>query len=499
MSNDEHDTASQRWARLRFAIIGPLLAAPPKRGRLRGALEELAKKTWKHPSTSESVCFAVSTIERWYYRAKNEQRDPVGVLRRRMRKDVGGHPSLSDGVRRALAAQHKEHPSWSAQLHYDNLVALAKEEGLGAVPSYTTVRRYMRSHAMVRTRPRSRRQTEGTERAAQRLERLEVRSYESTHVHGLWHLDFHEGSRKVLERAGWLQPQLFGVLDDRSRWCCHLQWYLDETAEALAHGLSQAMQKCKVPRALMTDGGAAMRAEETWRGLEELGVVHELTLPASPYQNGKQESFWSQVEGRLMPMLEGVVDLDLRKLNEATQAWVELEYNRKVHSEIGMPPLRRYLEGPDVGRPCPTSETLRNAFRCKVGRTQRRSDGTIRLAGLRFELPSRLRQMPSVSVRYARWDLGRVDVVDPNTGVLVARILPLDKERNADGQRRHLQPVAHPPEPVRSGEPAPLLRRLMQEYAASGLPPAYLPKHELAVVVDDGGDEQQQRDEEDER
>lgn len=497
MSNDEHDTASQRWARLRFAIIGPLLAAPPGRRRLRAALEELANKTWKHPSTGESVCFAVSTIERWYYRAKNEQRDPVGVLRRRMRKDVGGHPSLGDGVRRALAAQHKEHPGWSAQLHYDNLVALATEEGLGGVPSYTTVRRYMRAHAMVRTRPRSRRQTEGTERAAQRLERFEVRSYESTHVHGLWHLDFHQGSRKVLERAVWLAPQLFGVLDDRSRLCCHLQWYLDETAEALAHGLSQAMQKRKLPRGLMTDGGAAMRAEETWRGLEELGVVHERTLPESPYQNGKQENFWSQVEGRLMPMLDGVVDLDLRLLNEATQAWVELEYNKKVHSELGMPPLRRYLDGPDVGRRCPDSETLRNAFRRKVVRTQRRSDGTIQLEGRRFELPSRLRQMPRVTIRYAQWDLGRIDVVDPNTGVVVCRLLPLDKERNADGKRRHLQSVADAPEPVRSGEPAPLLRKLMHEYAASGLPPAYLPKHELAIVEVDVGDPQ--RDEKDQR
>ncbi|MGH7337349.1 MAG: IS481 family transposase, partial [Myxococcota bacterium] len=410
MNDDGHDTASQRWARLRFAIIGPLLAAPPKPGRLRAALEELAKRSWKHPSTSESVCFAVSTIERWYYRARNEQRDPVGVLRRRVRKDVGETRSLGDVLRRALEAQHKQHPSWSTQLHYDNLVALAKETALGCVPSYTTVRRYMRAHALVRMRPRSRRQTEGTERAAQRLERLEVRSYESTHVHGLWHLDFHQGSRKVLERGAWWRAQLFGVLDDRSRLCCHLQWYLDETREALVHGLSQAMQKSKLPRGLMTDGGAAMRAEETWRGLEVLGVVHELTLPESPYQNGKQESFWGQVEGRLLPMLEGVIDLDLRMLNEATQAWVELEYNKKIHSEIGTSPLRRYLEGPDVGRPCPPSETLRNAFRRKVGRTQRRSDGTIQLEGQRFELPSRLRQMTRVVVRYAKWDLGRVDV-----------------------------------------------------------------------------------------
>ena len=48
----------------------------------------------------------------------------------------------------------------------------------------------------------------------------EKRSYEVEHVHGLWHFDFHEGSRAVLLRSGdWLKPLLLGVLDDRSRLC----------------------------------------------------------------------------------------------------------------------------------------------------------------------------------------------------------------------------------------------------------------------------------------
>jgi putative transposase len=47
----------------------------------------------------------------------------------------------------------------------------------------------------------------------------------------------------------------------------------------------------------MTDNGAAMLADETVSGLP-LGVVHQTTLPYSPYQNAKQESFWGRVEGR---------------------------------------------------------------------------------------------------------------------------------------------------------------------------------------------------------
>ncbi len=39
------------------------------------------------------------------------------------------------------------------------------------------------------------------------------------------------------------EPRVLGILDDRSRLCCHLQCYLDETADSLIHGLSQAFHK----------------------------------------------------------------------------------------------------------------------------------------------------------------------------------------------------------------------------------------------------------------
>ena len=35
-----------------------------------------------------------------------------------------------------------------------------------------------------------------------------------------------------------------------------------------------------------------------------------------------------------MEMLEGLPKLTLEFLNEATQAWIEIEYNRAVHREI---------------------------------------------------------------------------------------------------------------------------------------------------------------------
>ncbi len=483
--DEEELSAQERWAQLRHSIIGPLLARPPKHGELRGELEKLSATEWTHPTRrGETVSFEWSTIEGWFYAARNAS-DPVRVLRPKVRKDAGTHRSLSAKLRVSLRAQYRAHSSWTYKLHHENLEAWAEEQRKQVrpeehdeleVPSYSVVRRYMLETGLRRQRRRRSRRS-----PRQAREPRERRSYEEEHVHAMWHADFHEGSLKIVTTDGELvAPELFAAIDDRSRLGCHLQWYLDVSAESFVHGLSQAFQKRGLPRKLMTDNGGAMKAAETCAGLRELGVEHTPTLSESPETNAKVESFWGNIEGRLLPMLERVEDLTLEVLNDTTAAWTEMEYNRRWHSEIGCAPLARYLNERDVGRPCPPSEELRDVFRQKVWRMQRQSDGTISLKGRRFEIPSAYRHLRRVCVRFARWDFRRVDLYDDREGKVLCRLRPLDKARNADGRRRRLEPLpdvlldAEAPEP----EPgmAPLLRKLMADYAATGLPPAYVPK-----------------------
>jgi transposase InsO family protein len=469
----------QRWAHLRFSVVGPLLASPPGRGQLRGRLRALADQSWQHPASGGWVHFGVSTIERWYYRALRAKQDPVAVLQRRVRKDHGSFPAMPPALAEKLTAQYRAHPQWSYQLHADNLAALVENEpALGPCPAYPTVRRFLKAHGLF---PRQRRgpvHSPGAQAAEVRFAAREIRSYQSEQVNALWHLDFHHGKVRVLLADGqWGYPLLFGVLDDCSRLCCHLQWYLSEGAEELCHGLSQALLKRALPRALMSDNGSAMLAAETTQGLARLGILHETTLPYSPYQNGKQEAFWGQIEGRLLPMAEGVADLSLRQLNDATQAWAEMEYNRKEHSELGQSPLAVYQNSNDIGRPAPDTAALALGFTAEVSRTQRRSDGTLTLGGVRFEVPSRYGHLERLHVRAASWDLRQVHLVDPRSGVVLCRLYPLDKHRNAGGQRAaRVAPLdARPAAPTGI---APLLQKLIAQYAATGLPPAYLPQSE---------------------
>jgi hypothetical protein len=92
--------------------------------------------------------------------------------------------------------------------------------------------------------------------------------------------------------------------------------------------------------------------------------------------------------------------------------------------------------------------------------------------GTRIEVPVQFRHLRQLQIRYASWDLSHVWLMDEDAGVALQRLFPLDKARNAEGYRRPIENAVQE-EPNPSGI-APLLRSLITEYAATGLPPAYI-------------------------
>jgi putative transposase len=464
----------QRWAQFRFAVIGELLSSPPEKGQLQRAIERLSQQIYRHPIEADRrISLGASTIERWYYKAKGAA-DPIAALGRKIRNDAGIRWSMSEPLFAALKSQYESHRRWNVQLHYDNLAALVKEQPrLGPMVSYKTVLRCMRENGWLKIRQPAL-PTAGQRRAAERLQRREVRGFEVAHVHGLWHLDFHQARISILDAAGkWHRPVALAICDDHSRLCCHLQFYLTETAQCLVHGLTQAFMKRGLPRALLTDNGAAMLAEETRNGLSRLGIEHKTTLPYSPYQNGKQETLWGQLEGRLLELLRGIEDLKLSFVNQAACAWVEQDYHRKEHREIRTSPLQRMLTGPDVSRPTPDSESLRLAFTRRITRTPRRSDATVVVDGIRYELPVRFAHLRQVILRASSWDKSNMTLVDADTDAALARLLPQDKSKNASGIRKAIGTDDRMPHVCSTEQAIPaLLRQWLADYAATGLPPA---------------------------
>jgi transposase InsO family protein len=486
MSDEVPRPKHVKWAHFKLSVVGPLLADPPEEGQLESRVEELAAKTWKHPITGKPFKRHFSTIERWYYLARGAD-DPIARLARRRRDDRGGSRVLGAALAEAYVKQYREHEDWSVKLHYDNLKERAKKDpSLGDLPSYATVARFVCSRGL-QPIPRSTwRNTQGADRAYARVTTREVRSFERSHVLALWHFDFHVSPFSVLLSSGtYVFPELGAIVDDHSRLCCHAQWYVKENTENACHAFAQALMKRGVCRELMTDCGGAMNAGELTEACRTLGILHQPTLPYSPYQNGKMEVLWARLNRRLMAMLNRTKGLTLAELNLATQAWIEQEYNRTIHTETGQMPLERFLRGPQAGRSCPDLQELRIAFTRRIRRRQRKSDGTVSLKGTRFEVPGRYRHLSQVLLAYADWDLSFVLLLDPDTHKMMARLYPLDRRANADGRRRR---VAEGTAESRTANPStqkaterfpPLLARLMEQYQADGLPAAYLPKDEL--------------------
>lgn len=421
MKNSPASDRAYRIGLSRYHIIAELIERPSGPGELAARLREIAAKSHAFAFHDEPVRVCVRTLERWYAAARKAPR-PAEALQPKLRSDRGENRVMSKAHKDWIGAYRLAHPSWSVQLLFDNLVATGDE----ALPSYSTVLRFMRAAGLLVGGSTSRRSS-----------RREVRSFEVGYVGELWHMDFHKGSRPILNSKGeYVTPLCVAFIDDKSRLACHAQWYVNETTEVLVHAFIQAVMKRGLPRTFYTDCGAAMRGAEFTTGLEALSVRQERTLPYSPHQNGKQEAFWQPLEGRLMKMIPKNTPLTLDLLNRYTQAWVEQDYNAKEHRETKQAPHERFFSLPSVHRPSPGIEEMRSAFALRVTRSQRQTDGTVTLDGVRFEVPSAFRHIEELKLGYARWDLSRAEILCPITNKTLARVHPVPLERNASGIRR---------------------------------------------------------------
>ena len=59
------------WGEFRFAVIGMLLFSQHNKDHLNKKINHLSTISWKDPISGELTHFGHSSIERWYYKARN--------------------------------------------------------------------------------------------------------------------------------------------------------------------------------------------------------------------------------------------------------------------------------------------------------------------------------------------------------------------------------------------------------------------------------------------
>ena len=280
MSASKHASLHERWAHLRFSVVGQLLAAPPPKGELRAEIAELAARTWHHPTTGEPVRFGFSTIERWLYRAREHATRWASCAARYARTPASQHAgracarpcSRSTTPTRAGATAPSRQPRRTGR-------ARRAPRPRAVVPDGAPLHEGARAAQAAPPRP-ARPPASSAPSSGWRPARCAATRPRTCTASGT--ADFHGCSRRCsLRRASGRRRSAVGVLDDRSRLCCHPQWYLDENAENFVHGSSQAFQKRGLPREYLSDNGGAMTAAETREGLARL-LVHHTTLACSP-------------------------------------------------------------------------------------------------------------------------------------------------------------------------------------------------------------------------
>ncbi len=461
---------AEQIALWRLAILGKILSERPEVVKPH-LLEILNQKGWKHPLTGEIANLTLRTLQRWYKVAKASNNAMLALMPA-TRKDKGICSSLNDYSIGKIVILYNEFPFWSWKLLHDNMAAAMRVDAPAPyIPSYSTLRRYMLLHQM-RPLPRvSKRSQEAILR--KKLEGALL--FEVEYVGALLHTDYHHGSFQVVTNNGSMKtPLAVAYIDDRSRFICHIQWYLDETCENLTHALMQAIMRRGLPRAIVSDNGSPMISGEFLAGGENLGLSMQRIKPRSPWMNGKIESFWGPLEGRLMSMLHNIRNLTLAELNTLTQVWVEQEYHRALHSELKDTPLKVFLNHKSVLRESPTQEELQKAFRISVTRRQRMTDHTITVDGVRYQIPQLYWNQINLRIGYARWDLSSVDILNDETGRSIATLRPVDRLRNATTPRNEIRAIRDDIESVLP----PLLREQYLKSKAAGEKPIYISKDE---------------------
>ena len=192
----------ERWAHFRFSVIGPLLAAPPARGQLQKQLKELGGQKVAAPDFRPmGRCSAFRPSSAGITKRSAPRPVRWKCSSAKSAPTTGTHPSVGPKLIELLAEQHRQHPSWSYQLHFDNLVGAggASNPRLGPMPSYVSLLRYMKEPwAFQASSPGSGPQSGSPSRRAAAMKPGRSAVTKANMSTRLWHLDFHHGSLRVL-------------------------------------------------------------------------------------------------------------------------------------------------------------------------------------------------------------------------------------------------------------------------------------------------------------
>lgn len=379
----DDDDPRQQLALCRYQAISAYLALEPPRGQRGALLEQLAHKTWRGPD-GEPLRASAETLRSWVRRYRRH--GLAGLMdKRRPRRGV---QALSAEQVDLVVALKREVPERSL----DRLIRIAEDTGLiePGVLRRSTLHRVLQREGL-------------SARPASASDKKDLDRFEALAPNDLWQSDMRTGPwLPDPERPGKVRrTKLFTFLDDHSRKLLHGRFAFAEGLPELELVFRRCLQKYGKPKRVYYDNGKVYRAGHMRHIVATLGIhAMVFTTAYRPEGHGKIEAFNRLAKAAFVAEVKASEIRSLDELNEAFAAWMDLEYNRRVHGETGQTPDERWRAG--IERVEYVDERrLRLAFRWKERRTPDKT-GLFSLFGTRYQVGPELARRRSTSTSTPR-------------------------------------------------------------------------------------------------
>lgn len=241
------------------------------------------------------------------------------------------------------------------------------------------------------------------------LPRRPFLSFQAVHPCQLWQGDARHGiSLPHPERTGQERKTfLFAWIDDFSRLVLHAQYYWDEKLPRLEDCFRQAVLKYGLPDTVYVDNGAVYKSNQFLFILNDCQVKKTHHPPYRAWCKGKVEALMKAFK-KFQAEAELAAVQTLDELNSALAAWIDVEHNRKIHSQTGETPLARFIAGVEKRPPRRITdlEKFNNSFLCRLKRIVN-PHGRINFCSNQY-LASGIAPGTPLDLRYDPFDLSRL-------------------------------------------------------------------------------------------
>lgn len=333
------------WGRV---LSGALFKAPDDERSDRQILLEISKQDFLDLE-GRLRRFSLGTLKRKLKRYRDHGIEGLRTVPRSDRGAIRGQRDRS--LERAIELK-RENPQRSEMM----INLLLKNEGILPLPA-STLHRHLLHRGVTRRKL-------GYE------SRVVRKRWSRDHTHSLWVGDFSQGPW-VLDGEGQSHKTwISAFIDVHSRFVVAGLYAYTCDMDALIRSLLAAFEIHGKPKALYLDNAKVYHSPMLERACLELQIELIHRQVREPEGGGIIERFFLTLQTQLEAELhKGKTPLDLERLNEVFEAWIQQVYHKNRHSETHQSPADRYTSGLLCQVSPLMGERIRTIFHNEVERT----------------------------------------------------------------------------------------------------------------------------------